>query len=162
MFTTTKRFLQCILTAVFIFSSNVMAQDESQLTKQLSSNLFEIIGAAETVRVLSLVQDSKDELGLSFQKNPKREEAFTALIGDCIRLLDGLDYVPQACKTLFGAFPEVDRVFSYVLQVKLGDSQSAAVFPREFNLILNGLICGLCPTATCETPLGVPNSCDSF
>lgn len=149
----TSTFIMTLLTVVGFMPTVVSAQEQRPAIERLSQELPGFVGFDTTDRVLSLIEDSRNELKTSFKKNPKRREAFSSLINDCIRVLDGADFVPQACKVLFGAFPEVDRVFSYVVQAKLSDEHSSAVaFPREFNDILNGLICGLCPTATCETP----------
>ncbi len=136
----------------------VLSQEKRPAIDQLSLELPGFVGTATTDRVLYLIEDSRNDLEASFRKNPKREEAFASLLNGCIRLLDGVDYVPQACKVLFGAFPEVDRVFSYVVQAKLSNENSSTAFPREFNDILNGVICGLCPTATC----GTPRFCETF
>lgn len=157
----TPTFVMTLLTSVGFIHTTVSAQEKPPANKQLTLDLSGFVGTEKTDRVLSLMKDSKNDLEISFRKNPKREEAFLNLITGCIRLLDGVDFVPQSCVVLFGAFPEVDRVFNYVVQANLSAGQRpSTTFPPEFNNILNGLICGLCPTATCEVPN--PEPCEQF
>ena len=155
-----KKIFTMILFISAVFMSNAILAETQSVTERTTIKLTEFVGENNIDRVLALIKNSRSDLELSFRKNPKREEAFASLIGNCIRLLEGLDFVPPACKVLFGAFPEVDRVLNNIVQVKLGNQISSAVFPREFNNILNGVICELCPTSTCEAQY--PDACESI
>lgn len=145
-----KRLVWTLFISLCLVTSQVHADQRSITNDLLTSQLHDFVGAEKTDHVMTLIDDSRQDLEISFRKTPKREEAFFSLINDCIGLLDGLDFVPPACNILFGTFPEVDRVVDYVLQTKLSKDQATPWIPREFNDILNGMICGLCPTATCE------------
>ena len=153
----TKRLLWTLVISMCLVTSQIHATNRPFTNDPLASQLYDFVGAETTDHVMALIDDSRQDLEISFRKTPKREEAFFSLINDCIGLLDGLDFVPPACNILFGTFPEVDRVVDYLLQTKLSKDQATPWIPREFNDILNGMICGLCPTATCEIRI-----CESF